>query len=645
MYETFFGLREEPFRLTSDPKFFHAAEPHVAALNTLVDAVTRRKGFVLVTGPCGTGKTTVVHAALHILSDRAKTRQPISTAFVFNPTLSREEFLEMTLAEFEISCLATSKPARLAALHKMLLETYSNGGTSLLLVDEAHLLTDELLEEIRLLSNADTYNEKLLQIVLCGQPELLTLLSRPELRSLRQRIASSCSLRPLTFEEVQAYVAERLHSAGFRGTTSPFSTPVLEEIFRRTEGVPRLINLLCDACLTIACKGQKQRIDLAVVEQAASHLVGDEVYVEQHLGAASVAADTVFAPDAADAVQSNLGNGSAPPFASEEAILQKPSHAASPAELPAFVAVEIPPLAAEQAILHQPSHTASPAELAVSVAVEDLPVAAEQAILQEPSHAPSPAELAAFVALEVPPVAAEETNLHQPSRAPAPAELSACVVVEDLPFAAETHTLTAVQECEATSTPMENSYTPVFLNDLIPASPAPEQDLAAHTLYLDLIAAASGPAGPLITERKRHSVTVLGAPPVPWMGSRTEHEPPSTAKRSPIPLAMHRALTLESVNQLSVHSRRMSIYALLLSWKWGSLLWINRFLLSISLAKWPRESFAVLVRRIRQSALPLQPLLRHCWFDFKRDWNAMLDAMALPKMKRSLLRWLNQPIR
>jgi len=562
-----------------------------------------------------TGKTTVVHAALHILSDRAKTRQPISTAFVFNPTLSREEFLEMTLAEFEISCLATSKPARLAALHNMLLETYSNGGTSLLLVDEAHLLTDELLEEIRLLSNADTYNEKLLQIVLCGQPELLTLLSRPELRSLRQRIASSCSLRPLTFEEVQAYVAERLHSAGFRGTTSPFSTPVLEEIFRRTEGVPRLINLLCDACLTIACKGQKQRIDLAVVEQAASHLGGDEVYVEQHLGAASVAADTVFAPDAADAVQSNLGNGSAPPFASEEAILQKPSHAASPAELPAFVAVEIPPLAAEQAILHQPSHTASPAELAVSVAVEDLPVAAEQAILQEPSHAPSPAELAAFVALEVPPVAAE------------------------------THTFTAVQECEATSTPMENACTSVFLNDLIPASPAPEQDLAAHTLYLDLIAGAYGSADPPITERKRHSVTVLGAPPVPWMGSRTEHEPPSTAKRSPIPLSTHRALTLESVNQLPAHSRRMSIYALLLSWKWGSLLWINRFLLSISLAKWPRESFAVLVRRIRQSALPLQPLLRRCWFDFKRDWNAMLDAMALPKMKRSLLRWLNQPIR
>lgn len=280
MYTTFYNLREEPFRLTSDPRFFHLAEPHALALATLVEAVMRRKGFVLMTGPIGTGKTTVVHTALQILSERAAASHPISSAFILNPTLSREEFMEMILTEFEIPCTGTSKPARLAALQRMLLETQRKGGTSLLLVDEAHLLTPELLEEIRLLSNADTYQEKLLQIVLCGQPELLGILRKPELRALRQRVASNCSLRPLNLSEVRAYVTERLHSAGYRGTTTLFPTQVLEEIVRLTEGVPRLINLLCDACLTNGCKSRRPVIDLATVEESAAELGLHEAQVE-----------------------------------------------------------------------------------------------------------------------------------------------------------------------------------------------------------------------------------------------------------------------------------------------------------------------------------------------------------------------------
>jgi general secretion pathway protein A len=614
MYETYFGLREQPFRLTSDPRFFHLAEPHAAALNTLVEAVTRRKGFVLVTGPCGTGKTTVVHAALHILSDRAQTPQPISSAFVFNPLLSSEEFLEMTLAEFEISCLATSKPARLAALQSMLLERYANGGTSLLLVDEAHLLTDELLEEIRLLSNADTYTEKLLQIVLCGQPELLTLLSRPESRSLRQRIASTCSLRPLTFEELQAYVAERLYSAGFRAPTSPFPTPVLEDIFRRTEGVPRLINLFCDACMTIACKGQMRGIDLAVVEQAASILGRDDVYIAQCLPAAIAAPDPVVASDPTEVLQSDSVNESRLPSVAKESNLYESTHLASPDELTAPVAVELPQ------------------------------IIAQESVSLEPSGVPSPTALGASSAVELPPSALPGGNLHQSSLASCAVGMADSVAVEVPPVVVGLNTLTTVQDGEVTSTPRDNSIAPVLLNDLIPASPAPEQEPEAHALYMDLVGAASGPADPLIAERKRHSLTVLAAPPVPPVASRTEHEPPSTAKRSPIPLSKHSALTLESVNQLPAPSRRMSIYALLLSWKWGSLLWLNRFLHSISLPKWPRMSFAAL-RRIRHSALPVLSYLRLCWLDFKRDWNAMLDSMALPKIKRSLLRWLHQPIR
>jgi len=241
----------------------------------------RRKGIVLLTGPIGTGKTTVVHTALQILMEKAASSKPISSAFILNPTLSREEFLEMLLSEFEIPCTATSKPARLAALQRMLLETQRKGGTSLLLVDEAHLLTPELLEEIRLLSNSDTYKEKLLQIVLCGQPELMDLLRRPEMRALKQRVSSTCSLRPLTVPEVSTYIAERLRSAGFRGTVCPFPPDVIERIVKLTEGTPRLVNLLCDACLTGGLRATRAIIDLAIVNRAAEELGLDEIPAAQ----------------------------------------------------------------------------------------------------------------------------------------------------------------------------------------------------------------------------------------------------------------------------------------------------------------------------------------------------------------------------
>ena len=280
MYNTYYKLREEPFRLTSDPRFFHLAEPHAAALATLVEAVMRRKGFVLMTGPIGTGKTTVVHAALQILTERATTHHPLSSAFILNPTLSREEFLEMILAEFEIPCTSTSKPARLSALHRMLLETQRKGGTSLLLVDEAHLLTPELLEEIRLLSNADTYQEKLLQIGLCGQPERLGIMQTPELRALRQRVANACQLRPLSVSEVRAYISERLYSAGYRGGVNLFPIEIVEEIVRLTEGVPRLINLLCDSCLTIGHRAQRPVVDIVTVEEAATEMGLREAQME-----------------------------------------------------------------------------------------------------------------------------------------------------------------------------------------------------------------------------------------------------------------------------------------------------------------------------------------------------------------------------
>jgi general secretion pathway protein A len=179
--------------------------------------------------------------------------------------------LEALLDEFEIACTATSKPRRLAAFHQMLYQTQQQGGTSLLLIDEAHLMNVELLEEIRLLGNTDTYQEKLIQIVLCGQPELFTVLHRPELRALQQRIASACQLRPLSLPETRAYVAERLHSAGLRGP-APFTSRAIETIHNLSGGVPRLINLLSDGCLSIGFEMQKKLIDQTIVDRAAEDL-------------------------------------------------------------------------------------------------------------------------------------------------------------------------------------------------------------------------------------------------------------------------------------------------------------------------------------------------------------------------------------
>lgn len=271
VYTKFYQLREEPFRLTPDPKFLHLAEPHRLALGMLLDGIMSRKGFLVLYGPIGTGKTTLMHAALHLLEDNSALKDKLSTAFVVNPTLSPSEFLEAVLDEFEVQCPSTSKPRRLAAFHEMLLATQRKGGTTVLIVDEAHLLTPELLEEIRLLSNTDTYQEKPLQVVLSGQPELQAHLHHPRMKALQQRVAANCHLRPLSLPETRVYVSERLHAAGLRGE-SPFGVAVLEKIFEFTSGVPRLINLLCDNALSIGASHLKHAIDAAIVEEAASKL-------------------------------------------------------------------------------------------------------------------------------------------------------------------------------------------------------------------------------------------------------------------------------------------------------------------------------------------------------------------------------------
>lgn len=268
MYLSYYRLREEPFRLTPDPKFLQLAEPHREALTKLVHGVAERRGLMVLSGPVGTGKTTVLNGVMSILSHR-QPAQPLPTALLVNPRLSRDELLEMLLFEFEVPCVSTSRPARLAALQKLLFTTFTKGGTCLLVVDEAHLLSHDLLEEIRLLMNTESYKEKLLQVVLCGQPELTHLLNDPQVVALRQRIAERAVLRALSQSEMRMYIRERLRIAGFEQPV-PFTPSSFDKIYDCTGGVPRLINIVCDTCLLIGSQSDRTELGDDIVEEAAT---------------------------------------------------------------------------------------------------------------------------------------------------------------------------------------------------------------------------------------------------------------------------------------------------------------------------------------------------------------------------------------
>ena len=270
MYLGLYGLQHEPFRLSPDLRFLHLAETHKCFLRSMLEGVGARRGLQVATGPVGTGKTTLLYGLQHLLAKRASGERPLQSAFLINPTLSPEEFHEALLIELEISC-TDSKPARLRALHELLLNSYRANGNVVLIVDEAHLVSPAVLEEIRLLQNLDNYSRNVLQIILCGQPELLPLLERPELAALKQRIAVYSHLRALVVGETRAYVAERLHVAGLRGD-SPFTAVAIEEIHRFSGGVPRLINLLCDRCLNLGHRQQMGKIGSDCVLEAADEL-------------------------------------------------------------------------------------------------------------------------------------------------------------------------------------------------------------------------------------------------------------------------------------------------------------------------------------------------------------------------------------
>jgi len=252
MYNAFFGFTESPFNLSPDPAFFFRSEQHEEALANLVYGVQARKGFIVLSGEVGTGKTTM----LECLRDYLET-QYIEFAFLFNSRVNPEQFFEMIAYDLNLPCQRTSKTEVLFALNQLLVEQAQLGRTVVLIVDEAHNLEWEVLEEIRLLGNLENRNGKLLQIILAGQPELDRKLDAPNLRQLKQRIVLRCNLQPFTLRDAVEYIQTRMEKAGMPKQTV-FVEDLMAEIHLRAQGTPRLINAICDNMLLSAFADEKK---------------------------------------------------------------------------------------------------------------------------------------------------------------------------------------------------------------------------------------------------------------------------------------------------------------------------------------------------------------------------------------------------
>jgi general secretion pathway protein A len=271
MYKSFYGLKENPFNVNPDPRFLFLTKQIEEALTGLMYGIQTRKGFITLTGEVGTGKTTLINRLLDWLHHRRA-----RTAFLFNSRMNSSQLFDFILAEFDIQCESKSKSQQLLKLNHWLLERYRDGETVVLIIDEAQNLTYPVLEEIRLLTNLETSTEKLLQIVLSGQPELEEKLKLPQLRQLRQRIMLRCRTTPLSEEQTREYIAERLRIAGATGDPI-FSVKTIEAVHVYSLGIPRVINLLCEHSLVNGFVEQQRPIQPKIVEEVAHEFQLDEV--------------------------------------------------------------------------------------------------------------------------------------------------------------------------------------------------------------------------------------------------------------------------------------------------------------------------------------------------------------------------------
>jgi general secretion pathway protein A len=243
MYNAFFGFTQNPFNMSPDPSFLFRSGQHEEALANLIYGVQSRKGFIVLTGEVGTGKTTMLECLRDFLNS-----QQIAFASLFNSRLTVEQFFELLAYDLDLRCNRLSKTEVLLSLNNLLLERASAGRTTVMIVDEAHNLEWEVLEEVRLLGNLENRRGKLLQIVLAGQQELDDKLERPEYRQLKQRVALRCALRGFDLAECAAYIQSRMATAGLPNQTI-ISRNLIEELHFRSQGIPRLINSICDNLL------------------------------------------------------------------------------------------------------------------------------------------------------------------------------------------------------------------------------------------------------------------------------------------------------------------------------------------------------------------------------------------------------------
>ena len=267
MYKTFYHLQRKPFEITPDPSFLFPTTRHNEALASLYYGVTEHRGFVILTGEVGTGKTLILRSLLGLLQ-----RRDLASALIFNPTLSPMEFLRYMARDFGLPVEGKAKDELIHELNGFLLQRHKKGLTTMLVMDEAHHLSEEILEEIRLLTNLETSQRKLLQIVLAGQPELDLKLDSHELRQLKQRVALRCHLDPLSSNETKAYVGRRLRIAGAPASDEIFSRTAIEAVHRHSRGIPRLINTICENALISGYAKQAAQISAEIIDGVARDL-------------------------------------------------------------------------------------------------------------------------------------------------------------------------------------------------------------------------------------------------------------------------------------------------------------------------------------------------------------------------------------
>jgi general secretion pathway protein A len=267
MYKSFYNLQRNPFEITPDPSFLFPTTRHNEALASLYYGVTAHRGFVVLTGEVGTGKTLILRSLLGLLQ-----RRDVAFALIFNPTLSPLEFMRYIALDFGLQVAGKAKDELIHVLNGFLLTRHQKGLTTILVVDEAHHLSSEVLEEIRLLTNLETSQQKLLQIVLAGQPELDQKLDSHELRQLKQRIALRCHLDPLNAIETREYMRRRLQIAGANGAIQIFSGPAIESVYTHSRGIPRVINTIGENALLAGYAKHASTITSEIIDDVARDL-------------------------------------------------------------------------------------------------------------------------------------------------------------------------------------------------------------------------------------------------------------------------------------------------------------------------------------------------------------------------------------